>query len=109
MTRHKAQYTTPQLRKLKAKCHDIVPVWGRYEGMPPAEYLPRSKYDPKPWAVNGRDGFRYSAYELTAQPQHQPEVTDAQWVEQRHMVEDTSDFIRVNMNCAVGTRGEVAA
>ena len=108
MTRHNAQYTTPQLRDLKAKCHDIVPVWGRYEGMPPAEYLPRSKHDPKPWAVNGRDGFRYSAYELTATPQHKPEVTDAAWVEQRHMIEDTSAFVRANLACAGVPQGVAA-
>lgn len=84
---NKGQYTTPQLRRLAASCHDVFPVFGRPEGLT-VVYAPRTKYDPKPWASHNGTGFRYAAYELTAEPQHTPEVTDGEWLTQRHLLED---------------------
>ncbi len=94
--KHKAQYTTPQLKRRQLKGEDVVPVFGRYEGMPPLRHLPRNKFDPKPWATSV-DGFRYSAWELTTE-KHVP--TPGELAELRHEVEDTTDFIRANMACA---------
>lgn len=92
---------TKKLLALKAKCHTVVPVFGgRHDSngkVVPVRYAPRTKYDPMPWF----DGFFYwRSSELTAEPQHTPDVTDAQWVEQRHLVEDTTEFIHNNLGGA---------
>lgn len=80
--KHKAQYTTPQLMRQMLQGMDVVPVFGRPVGQPPAQHLPRSKFDPKPWVIGGADGFRYSAYELTTEPH---EATAAELIEQRYV------------------------
>lgn len=92
--KHKAQFTTPQLVKQQLGGMDVFPVFGRYMNMQPAQHLPRSKFDPKPWVVGGKGGFRYSAYELTAE---RHVTTDTDRMVQRHLVEDTTDFIRANL------------
>lgn len=76
---------TQKLLALKARCHTIVPVFGgRHNAdgnLIPLRHAPRNKFDPRPWT----DGFfRWSSRELEAVAQHKPEVSDAQWIEQRH-------------------------
>jgi hypothetical protein len=74
----------------------------------PVWYSPRHKFDSQPWT----DGtYRYHGLELTATPQHAPEVTDDQWVEQRHYVDlDGSDaaFTRMFDRQVKGQRGVAA-
>lgn len=97
--RHKAQYSTKQLRRRQTKGEDVFPVFGRYVGMPPCKYAPRTKFDPKPWALypSSDNSFRYSAWELTTEPH---KATAGELAEQRHEVEDTPDFVRRFLPCA---------
>lgn len=88
MTRHKAQHTTPQLRKLQAKGHDVFPVFGRPLDMVTLRYAPRTKFDPRPW-VWGTDGIRFSAYELTTEPHT---ATPGELADLRHQIEDVHEF-----------------
>jgi hypothetical protein len=95
----KGAHNTKRLRELQANCHDIVPVFGALrdsDGKPlPLDYRPRNKFDPKPWELNG---YRYASWELEAVPQHQAEVTDAAWIEQRHSADlDGSDTAFTHM------------
>lgn len=91
----KGEYTSKQLqRRLQTPGAHAYPVFGRPRGQKPVEYKPRTTYDPKPWT----DGFfRYHTWELTV------EQTDMspQAVEMRHLVEDTTEFVR-NMSHAAG-------
>jgi hypothetical protein len=103
--RHKGQYTTPQLKRLALQGNDVIPVFGRPVEMVTLRHRPRTKFDPKPW-VWGTDGLRYSAWELTVEPH---KATEGELAELRHEVEDTTDFIRANMACAVGAPQGVAA
>ncbi|QJD53981.1 hypothetical protein SEA_GALACTICA_33 [Streptomyces phage Galactica] len=96
--KHKGQYTTPQLKRLKAKGHDVFPVFGRPQGMTSLRHSPRSKFDPKPWVWGSHaDGLRYSAWELTTEPH---KATPGELADQRHEVEDTIEFVRINLKCA---------
>lgn len=107
MTRHKTQHTTPQLRSLQAKGHDVFPVFGRPVGMTNLRHSPRTKFDPKPWVWgNHADGLRYSAYELTTE---QHKATTAELVDLRHQLEDTTEFVFNNMSCAGKAQAGVAA
>lgn len=94
--RHKGQYTTPQLRKLARQGYDVFPVFGRPVEMVTLRYLPRTKFDPKPW-VWGKDGLRYSAWELTTKKHV---ATSGELAELRHEVEDTPDFVRQFLPCS---------
>lgn len=78
----KSQFTTPQLRTLQRQGLDIVPVFGRPLNQPPATHFPRTKFDPKPWTI---DGYRYSAWELTAEPHR---ATAAELIEQHYYTTD---------------------
>lgn len=96
--RHKAEYTNLQLRKGIKTGKVAFPVFGRPVGQKPVTYQPRTNFDPKPWS----DGFfRYFGWELTLESPHAPEVTDGQWADQKHMVEDTTTFAH-NMAHAAG-------
>ncbi len=103
--RHKGQYTTPQLKKLALQGHDVIPVFGRPVEMVTLRHAPRTKFDPKPW-VWGKDGIRFSAWELTTEKHT---ATPAELLDLRHQVEDTVEFIRRNMACAGAVREAVAA
>lgn len=103
---NKGQYTTPQLRGLE--CHNIFPVFGRPVGLT-VVYAPRTKYDPKPWASHNGTGYRYAAYELTATAQHKPGVTDAEWLDQRHLLEDHGNLDTAFAALAADTPRAVAA
>jgi hypothetical protein len=88
--RHKAQYSTPQLRKLQLKGQDVFPVFGRPVDMVNLRHSPRTKFDPRPWVWGSHvEGLRYSAWELTTEP-HKP--TEGELAELRHEVEDTTNF-----------------
>lgn len=100
--KHRGQYTTPKLVKLQRQGHNVFPVFGRPVGMVNLRHSPRTKFDPKPWVWGSHeDGLRYSAWELTSEHQHAPEVTDGQWADQKHMIEDTNAFAH-NMAHAAG-------
>lgn len=94
--KRKGQYTTPQLKKLALKGHDVIPVFGRPLEMVTLRHAPRTKYDPKPW-VWGKDGLRFSAWELTAEKHT---ATSGELAELRHEIEDTPDFVRTFLPCA---------
>jgi len=99
--KHKAEFTTQQLRRAASEGRQVLPVFGRPVGAPSAKYDPRTRFDPKPWS----DGtFRYSAWELTVEGPSSGQLAD-----QRHMVEDTTDFVRRNLACAGALRAGVAA
>lgn len=96
--KHKAEYTNPQLRRGIDAGKLAFPVFGRPVGQKPVTYQPRTGFDPKPWT----DGFfRYFGWELTLETPHVETVTDGAWAEQRHEIEDTTEFIR-NMSTAAG-------
>lgn len=96
--KHKAQYTNLQLRTGIKDGQQAFPVFGRPVGQKPVYYDARMNFDPKPWT----DGFfRYFGWELTLETPHKPNITDGQWADQRHMIEDTNTFIE-NMAHAVG-------
>jgi hypothetical protein len=94
--KHKGQYTTPQLKKLALQGHDVIPVFGRPLDMVTLRHAPRTKFDPKPW-VWGKDGLRYSAWELTTEKHV---ATSGELAELRHEVEDTTAFVLANLACA---------
>lgn len=98
--KHKRQYSNKQLRALKSKCHNVIPVFGRPVELETLDYRPRTKFDPKPWVWGPGDGLRYSAFELTVEPQHAPDVSDGAWIDQRHELEDTDEFVRQFLPCA---------
>lgn len=103
--KHKAQYTTPQLKRLALKGHDVIPVFGRPVEMVTLRHAPRTKFDPKPW-VWGKDGIRFSAWELTVEKHV---ATSAELTDFRHQVEDTPEFVRSWLPCAgADARGGVA-
>ena len=80
--KHKGKYTTPQLRDLAHEGRNVFPVFGRSVDMITLSYSPRTKFDPKPWVWGDhRDGFRYSAWELTVSPLT---ARPGDLIEQRH-------------------------
>lgn len=102
--KHVRQYSNKQLRALKLKGNDIFPVFGRPVELVTLDYRPRKKFDPKPW-VWGKDGLRFSAWELTAEPHH---ATPGELAELRHEVEDTPEFVRQFLPCATAAKSELA-
>ena len=101
--RHPKQYSNKQLRALKLKGNDVIPVFGRPMELVTLDYRPRTKFDPKPWVWGPGDGLRYSAFELTVEPHR---ATPGELAELRHEVEDTDEFVRRFLPCAgSGQRG----
>jgi hypothetical protein len=97
--KHKAQHSTPQLRKLQLKGQDVFPVFGRPVGMVNLRHSPRTKFDPRPWVWGShKDGLRYSAWELTTEKH---KATEGELADLRHEVEDTNEFSH-NMAHAAG-------
>lgn len=95
----KGEYSVKQLRELQHRCHNVVPVWGarldKNGDAIPLVYAPRNKFDSQPWTCGV---FRYSSNELTAVLQHSIDVSDGDWVEQRHVMDlDGSDAAFTHM------------
>lgn len=92
--KHKGQYTTPQLKQLALRGHDVIPVFGRPVEMVTLRHAPRTKFDPKPW-VWGTDGIRFSAWELTVEKHV---ATPDELIELRHYTDlDGSDAAFTHM------------
>lgn len=97
--KHKAQYSTPKLRKLQLGGQDVFPVFGRPMDMVTLRHSPRSKFDPRPWVWGSHvNGLRFSAWELTT---GKHVATWPELVDQRHVTEDTTEFVH-NMVHAAG-------